>query len=124
VTYDDTVVWDAFDVGFLDDIERIVVEALRNAVKHARATSVAVITSRDPDTGDLLLTITDDGVGGARQSATGRGLTIMDSVVAGRFGRMTLDSADGHGTTVQVRVQPLFASEWAVVERSLSDRDD
>ena len=75
----------------------MIAEALTNAVKHARATSVGVRASvRD---GALELEIRDDGVGGAHV-AHARGLVGLLDRVESVGGRMTISSPTGAGTTL------------------------
>jgi signal transduction histidine kinase len=72
-------------------------EALTNAVKHARAARVALCVARE-DT-KLVVTVADDGVGGATP-AIGSGLAGLADRVAARGGRLRIDTARGHGTTL------------------------
>ncbi|MGW4210386.1 sensor histidine kinase [Lentzea sp. NPDC004789] len=72
-------------------------EALTNAVKHSQATNVEMQVRV---TGDLLvLTVRDNGVGGARP-AGGSGLRGLFDRVAAQGGRLDLESRPGSGTTV------------------------
>lgn len=87
----------------------VLAEALANAARHARATSVEVeVTVRD---GALLLRVRDDGAGcdaatvmhGPR--AGGRcGIEIMRAQAAALDGRLELSSAAGRGTQVSLFV--------------------
>ncbi|EXG82076.1 histidine kinase [Cryptosporangium arvum] len=72
-------------------------EALANAVKHADA--IGVTLSAEHADGELVMTIRDDGVGGARP-ADGTGLRGLHDRVAAQGGRMRVDSEPGAGTTV------------------------
>ncbi len=88
------------------ELYRIVQEALNNAVRHARAASVAV----DVDTTDGTVTITvrDDGVGfdpAARAIRERRlGLTSMRERAESLGGTLTIETAPRSGTTVRVEV--------------------
>ena len=88
------------------ELYRIVQEALNNAVRHARAESVAV----DVDTTDGMVTITvrDDGVGfdpAARVIRERRlGLTSMRERAESLGGTLTIETAPRSGTTVRVEV--------------------
>jgi signal transduction histidine kinase len=88
------------------ELYRIVQEALNNAVRHARAESVAV----DVDAPDGMVTITvrDDGVGfdpAARAIRERRlGLTSMRERAEALGGTLTVETAPRSGTTVRVEV--------------------
>jgi signal transduction histidine kinase len=71
-------------------------EAITNTVKHARAKTVDVTLRRD--TGRLLVTVADDGVGGA--SPDGAGLRGLADRVAAVDGRLTVQSPPGQGTRI------------------------
>jgi signal transduction histidine kinase len=72
-------------------------EALANAVKHADATAIEVRTVRQD--GRLVMTVCDDGVGGAEPSG-GSGLRGLADRVTALGGRMHVDSPLGRGTTL------------------------
>ena len=76
-------------------------EGLTNAVKHARAAQVVLEVARQDST--LIVTIADDGVGGARVGH-GSGLTGLSDRVAARGGRLQLVSARGRGTTLRAEL--------------------
>jgi signal transduction histidine kinase len=81
-------------------------EALANAVKHARSSAVEIDLRR---TGaDLVLTVTDDGVGGA--DPQGSGLRGLADRVAAHGGRLRVASAPGSGTVVSGSVPALSRS--------------
>jgi signal transduction histidine kinase len=71
-------------------------EALANAVKHARATRVAIAVERQDDR--VVASVTDDGRGGADPS--GSGLVGLADRLAARNGRLRVGSPPGAGTTV------------------------
>ena len=75
----------------------IACEGLTNAIKHARASVVTVSARRDD--GRLVVSIADDGVGGATL-ASGSGLRGLHDRVAAHGGRLRIDSTDDLGTTV------------------------
>jgi signal transduction histidine kinase len=75
-------------------------EALANAAKHARATSVS-ISARRLD-GDLLVEVGDDGVGGA--DPDGSGLRGLADRVAALDGRLLVHSPAGEGTCITVEL--------------------
>ena len=75
----------------------VVSEALTNAAKHARASEVAVNAVRR--NGSLVVTVRDDGIGGAVAS-DGFGFLGMSDRVAALGGSVSVDSPRGRGTTV------------------------
>jgi signal transduction histidine kinase len=91
----------ACDERFADGVETaayfVASEALANAVKHARASAVTIRAARED--GRLVLSVTDDGVGGTRPG-TGSGLLGMHDRVAALNGRLRVDDAPSGGTTV------------------------
>jgi signal transduction histidine kinase len=72
-------------------------EALTNAVKHARAARVELRVARED--ARLVVSVADDGVGGAAPR-TGSGLAGLADRVAARGGRLRIDTARGRGTTL------------------------
>lgn len=101
--------------GLLDDrlsseaettLYRIAQEALTNAAKHSRATSVEVILERRPD--HVLLIVEDDGVGFdlGEASAAGRGFGLqgMEERAALGGASLEIESSAGKGTTILVRM--------------------
>jgi signal transduction histidine kinase len=86
-------------------------EALANAAKHAHATRIEVCLA--PRNGNLLLSIRDDGVGGA-DPARGSGLTGLTDRVEALGGRIQVRSPPGHGTEITAELPvELKASEDA-----------
>ena len=77
----------------------VVLEAVANAVKHADATRVDVRAERLD--GGLVVTIADDGCGGAAATTSG-GLAGLADRVAAHGGAMTVDSPLGAGTRLEV----------------------
>ena len=72
-------------------------EALANAMKHAQASSIEIsLTTRS---GSLLLSVRDDGVGGA-DPARGSGLAGLADRVEALGGSIRLHSAAGAGTHI------------------------
>jgi signal transduction histidine kinase len=76
-------------------------EGLTNAVKHAHASQVFVRADRDD--GRLVISITDDGVGGAAP-ARGSGLAGLADRVDAQGGTLRLESAAGAGTRLTVEL--------------------
>jgi signal transduction histidine kinase len=79
----------------------VVSEALTNAAKHARASTVQV--NAHVDDGVLRLTIGDDGVGGA-DPARGSGLTGLADRVAALGGTIAITSPPREGTSLRVEL--------------------
>jgi signal transduction histidine kinase len=91
-------------------------EALANATKHAQASRIEV--SLAPREGSLMLSIRDDGVGGA-DPARGSGLVGLADRVEALGGSVSFRSRPGHGTHITAELplelamgehQPPFAS--------------
>lgn len=72
-------------------------EALTNAVKHSAAKGVELRAQRLD--GQLVMTVRDDGVGGA-QPSRGTGLRGLSDRVAAQGGRLRIESSQGSGTAV------------------------
>ena len=72
-------------------------EGLTNAVKHARANRVVLSAARD--NGRLVVSVADDGVGGAA-ARPGSGLTGLVDRVAAQGGTLRIISDAGAGTTL------------------------
>jgi len=100
----------AEDCGAETMIYRVVQEALANVARHARASSVSVALSRQPQR--LAMTVSDNGVGLAAAAGggrSGRGLDGMHERVNDAGGRLEILSAPGRGTTLLISV-PLIAA--------------
>lgn len=92
---------------------RVAQEALANALKHAAARQVTVrLASLE---GEVVLTVHDDGRGFDARSAVravpaggradgGMGLASMRDRMRAQFGKLIVESAPGHGTTVEARL--------------------
>jgi signal transduction histidine kinase len=84
-------------------VQRIVLEALTNALRHARAAAVTV--SARVDAGALRIQIADDGVGfDAVGAARGQGLSSLHRRAAGLGGTLDIRSARGAGASVILRL--------------------
>jgi signal transduction histidine kinase len=75
----------------------IACEGLTNAVKHARASKV--VLSAAQDNGALIVSVADDGIGGAA-SGVGSGLIGLSDRVEAHGGILTIESRLGEGTTL------------------------
>jgi signal transduction histidine kinase len=76
-------------------------EALTNAVKHASASNVAVRAVQE--NGRLLVSVSDDGVGGA-VARRGSGLAGLQDRVAAHGGTLEIVSPTGEGTRIEVAI--------------------
>lgn len=106
--------------GAQDAIFRIAQEALTNIARHARARNVRLRLHRQTrdDNDALWLKIEDDGSGFDVASAAGMGLANIRSRVFEIGGSLQLESREGEGTSLTVRV-PLEATECQEVRREL-----
>jgi signal transduction histidine kinase len=89
------------DERFARDVEAaayfVAAEGLTNAVKHAHGSRVVMRATRD--NGRLLVSVEDDGSGGAA-ATTGSGLAGLDDRVSALGGRVRLSSTPGGGTSL------------------------
>lgn len=76
-------------------------EALANVAKHASATRVSVVVAGRAD--EVMVTITDDGIGGADPSR-GSGLRGLTDRVEALGGRLDVGDRSGGGTAVTVTI--------------------
>ena len=76
-------------------------EALANAAKHSQASRIDV--SMAERNGRLLLSVRDDGAGGA-DDGRGSGLVGLTDRVEALGGRFALESPPGRGTTISVEL--------------------
>jgi signal transduction histidine kinase len=87
------------------EVFRIVQEALTNAVRHSQAARITVSVANG---GGLAVAIRDDGLGFEPEARTSRGkrlgLTSMRDRAYSLGGRLTIDSAPGHGATVRLEI--------------------
>ncbi len=93
----------------------VVAEALTNAAKHARASTVTVTVEAETGDAVLRLAVCDDGVGGA-DFDRGTGLVGLKDRVEALEGRIFLDSPRGEGTRLRVEI-PFTAANRGVTSR-------
>ena len=79
----------------------VVAEALTNVAKYAEASRATVNVDRD--NGRVVVSVTDDGVGGANP-ANGTGLRGLADRLAVIEGRLDVESERGRGTTITARI--------------------
>ncbi|MDH0868066.1 ATP-binding protein [Mitsuaria sp. GD03876] len=91
-------------------------EALTNALKHARATRVRVVTR---DLGRRVeIRVEDDGEGfDVEAISQGRGLRGLQRRAKVLGGLLRVDSSPGHGTVVTLRLPVSRADREAVVQQ-------
>jgi len=92
-------------------------EALTNAVKHARATSLQAAVRQRGDA--AVITVSDDGAGGADpDAATGSGLRGLRDRVAALGGHLEIESPRGAGTrlTATIPLGPWRSAEEPFLE--------
>jgi signal transduction histidine kinase len=81
----------------------VTAEALTNVARYAKATVARVEIARDGDA--VVVTVSDDGVGGARVEA-GTGLRGLQDRLAALDGRLEIDSPPGGGTRLRALIPP------------------
>ncbi len=94
------------------ELARIVQESLVNVRKHSGARNVLVRLAKR--SGNLLLTVEDDGCGFAfsgtltnsQLDATGKGPAVIRERVRLLAGELTIESNPGHGARLEVRIPP------------------
>lgn len=92
---------DALPPAVESTVYHVVVEAVTNAVKHARATKIEIDVVRVGD--QLRVEVADDGTGGARVGG-GAGLRGIADRAGALGGTAVLDSAEGRGTRLVLEV--------------------
>ncbi len=94
-------------------IYRCIQEAITNAIRHGEAPNIVVALAEAPGTGgngrsvssgELLLTISDDGKGIAPSTPRGFGLTTMTERVRSLGGSCVVESAPSKGTIIRVEI--------------------
>ncbi|MBX9906225.1 MAG: sensor histidine kinase [Burkholderiales bacterium] len=108
--------WDITDIPRLDHlssrnllgIQRIVLEALTNAIRHAQASSVSVSLVAAADHIAVLISDNGRGFDAAAQVHVGRGLSGMRRRATETGGTLRIESAAGRGTrvTLTLPLQP------------------
>ncbi|MBB2912762.1 signal transduction histidine kinase, partial [Streptosporangium becharense] len=97
----DVQVTGRFTAAIENTVYFVTAESLANAAKHSRATVCTVTLSRTGDT--LMLTVGDDGVGGAHV-AKGHGLSGLADRLRAVDGELTVDSPVGGPTVIVAEV--------------------
>jgi two-component system, NarL family, sensor kinase len=93
-----------FSAAVRQDLLRIAQEAISNAMRHARATTIGVTLRSDRP--NLILEVTDNGSGmtGKAQTSEGFGLANMRTRVKTLNGSLKIQTARGSGTRIIVSV--------------------
>jgi len=107
-----------FSADFIDDVVRIVHEALRNIVKHSHASHATLRIVDDPrNPGLLLVEIIDDGKGfdPATTGSGSFGLVSIRERALEQGGSVEIRTAPS--TTLRIRMRPVYASEWDAAHR-------
>lgn len=89
---------------------RIVLEALTNVTRHAKARTCSVSLTIDSDSNTLCLEVRDDGQGIGESRGTGVGLTSMRERTEELGGSFTVDALPKGGTSLRARL-PLAKEE-------------
>jgi signal transduction histidine kinase len=94
---------DELPLAVEEQLFHIVVEALNNTLRHARATVVTI--NIQVEDGGLRLTIQDNGIGfDPTTPSMGLGLTTMQERAETVGGKMSITFAPQQGTTVEITV--------------------
>jgi signal transduction histidine kinase len=83
-------------------VSRVIQEALTNARRHSGAKRISVSVRMEGDV--LLAEVSDDGVGFGPQASPGVGLASMRERAALVGGHLEIESEEGYGTNVRLRV--------------------
>ncbi len=81
----------------------VAAEALANVAKYAHAASAGVRIAEDDGQGEIVVEVTDDGIGGADPSR-GSGLKGLEDRVAALDGTLEIESPPGAGTRIRARI--------------------
>jgi two-component system NarL family sensor kinase len=105
---------DVTDTEDLDEtseslLYRAAQEAVRNVVRHAEASTVAITVRREPEGEHLVLTVKDDGRGFDPTDSAARGqgsvgLDLLDTLVSSQAGTLTVRASPGAGTELELRL--------------------
>jgi len=84
-------------------VQRIILEALTNSLRHSQANTVTV--SAQAEDGWLRIQVADDGIGFKElNSSRGRGLDNLRRRASGLGGTLDIESARGAGASVILRL--------------------
>lgn len=92
--------------GIDEEVFRVAQESLQNAVRHSQAQQISLRLDEDPR--GVRLTVADDGLGFEPEQAGLRsqrlGLTSMEERARALGARLSIESAPGRGTTIELEV--------------------
>ncbi len=83
-------------------LQRILQEAVSNAVRHGAAKNIYIDCTQEA--GATVVQVRDDGVGIPQQVPAGFGIPGMRERIEALGGSLTIDSRQGEGTTVAARL--------------------
>lgn len=95
----------ALDAELENELGRITIELLMNAIKHAEASEISVDITKGKN--ELSIVVEDDGIGfdvDLLDKQKGLGLVGMEKQVERLNGQMTIDSRKGKGTTILIDI--------------------
>ena len=102
-TYDATIAWKSIDEVTKANVYRIIQEALQNIIKHAQAKNVTLDFGLKNQ--NLLITITDDGVGfDSKKGKKGIGIKNIKARVDKLSGSADFFSKINQGTTLTIKI--------------------
>ncbi len=107
-----------FDKNISTQVFRIFQEALTNISRHAKATEVNAVFNTI--NGYAVLTVHDNGKGFSEQEAKNKktlGLVGMKERAAMISGALTIESVEGHGTTIELQLPLPVESKIAELQR-------
>ncbi|HET8812887.1 MAG TPA: PAS domain S-box protein [Gaiella sp.] len=81
----------------------VAAEALANVAKYAHAASAGVRIAEDDERGEIVVEVTDDGIGGA-DPTRGSGLKGLEDRVAALDGTLEVESPPGAGTRIRATI--------------------
>ncbi len=101
-------------------LQRILQEAVSNAVRHGGARNIYIDCSREA--GATVVQVRDDGVGIPEQVPAGFGIPGMRERIEALGGSLTIDSRRGQGTTVAARLPAVEADTNTSKDDIVPDR--
>ncbi|SDQ70099.1 tetratricopeptide repeat-containing sensor histidine kinase [Flagellimonas zhangzhouensis] len=108
-SYDKKVPWDRLLGDIKINAYRVIQEALKNCVKHAKSKHVSITFLAIGD--DLKLTIADDGVGfDVNRGRKGIGIRNIISRTKKLKGKLDIDSEKGKGTSISILIPTQFVN--------------